>query len=44
MGGDIDFQLLDWLIGYLGIDDPDLLVIELMVIRDWNRSKNGPSN
>lgn len=39
MGGAIDWPMLDWLAGYLGVDDLDALVLDLIVIRDWMTSK-----
>lgn len=37
MGGEIDWQALDWVIGYLGIEDIDALILDMIVIRDWQR-------
>ena len=34
MGGVIDHGLLPWVIDYLGIDDLDALLLDLITIRD----------
>lgn len=39
MGGGIDWPMLDWLVDYLGVDDLDALVLDLIVIRDWMTKK-----
>lgn len=37
MGGIIDWQALPWVCDYLGIDDLDALIFDLMQLRDHKR-------
>jgi len=39
MGGAIDMMLLEWIASYLGIDDLDAVVLDLIEIRNWSSSK-----
>jgi hypothetical protein len=39
MGGAIDWAALPWVMDYLGADDADTLVLDLIVIRDWMTEK-----
>lgn len=39
MGGAIDMAMLDWVAGYLGIDDLDAVMLDLIEIRNWMSSK-----
>jgi hypothetical protein len=39
MGGTIDWSALPWVMDYLGVDDADRLVLDLIVIRDWMTEK-----
>ena len=38
-GGTIDGSALPWVMDYLGVDDADRLVLDLIVIRDWMTEK-----
>ncbi|HQK89326.1 MAG TPA: hypothetical protein PLU25_17015 [Acidobacteriota bacterium] len=37
MGGCIDWGALPWVADYLGIDDLDAVILDMTVIRDWQR-------
>jgi hypothetical protein len=37
MGGAIDWQALPWVADYLGIDDLDAAILDMIVIRDDKR-------
>ena len=37
MGGAIDWAALPWVAEYLGIDDLDAAILDMTVIRDWQR-------
>ena len=37
MGGAIDWAALPWVVEYLGIDDLDAAILDMTVIRDWQR-------
>jgi hypothetical protein len=39
MGGTIDWQALPWVADYLGIDDLDAAILDMIVIRDNGNNK-----
>ena len=39
MGASIDGQLLPWVVGYLGIEDVDALMLDLITIRNGINGK-----